>query len=70
MLNHNTVADSQVVATDKELRDYYNKNQDLYKQEKLRQIDYITFPVVPSKQDFEHTEKWINDIVFGFCICC
>ena len=66
MLNHNTVADSQVVATDKELRDYYNKNQDLYKQEKLRQIEYITFPVVPSKQDFEHTEKWINDIVSDF----
>ncbi len=66
MLNHNTVADSQVVATEKELRDYYNRNQNLYKQEKLRQIEYITFPVVPSKQDFEQSEKWINDIVSDF----
>ncbi len=66
MMNHNTVPDSQVVATEKELRDYYSKNQDSYKQEKMRQIEYITFPVVPSKQDFEQSEKWINDIVSDF----
>jgi peptidyl-prolyl cis-trans isomerase D len=66
MLNHNSVADSQVVVPDKELRDYYNKNQDNYKQEKLRQIEYITFPVEPSSDDFADAEKWINDIVSDF----
>ncbi|MBW6535371.1 MAG: SurA N-terminal domain-containing protein [Mariniphaga sp.] len=66
MLNHNLVADSQVVVTDKELRDYYNKNQDNYKQEKLRQIEYITFPVEPSSDDFADAEKWINDIISDF----
>jgi peptidyl-prolyl cis-trans isomerase D len=66
MLNHNSVADSQVVVTDKELREYYNKNQESYNQEKLRQIEYITFPVEPSSDDFEATQEWINDIVPDF----
>lgn len=66
MLNHNSVADSQVVVTDKDLRKYYDENQDNYKQEKLRRIEYIAFEVTPSKQDYEHTEKWINGIVSDF----
>ncbi|MGC9352284.1 MAG: SurA N-terminal domain-containing protein [Mariniphaga sp.] len=66
MLNHNSVADSQVVVTEKELRDYYNNNQDNYKQEKLREIEYITFPVEPSADDFAAAEEWINDIVSDF----
>jgi peptidyl-prolyl cis-trans isomerase D len=65
-LNHNTVADSQVVVTEKELRDNYNKNQENYKQEKIRQIEYITFPVTPSQQDYDQAERWINDIVSDF----
>ncbi len=66
MLNHNSVADTQVVVTDKELRDYYNKNQNNYNQEKLRQVEYITFPVEPSSEDFAATEEWINSIVSDF----
>jgi len=66
MLSHNTVADSQVVATDRELRDFYNKNQNNYQQEKLRQIEYITFEVTPSSQDFSASEEWINGIVSDF----
>jgi peptidyl-prolyl cis-trans isomerase D len=60
------VADSQVVVTDNDLKDYYNSNQDLYKQDNIRTIEYITFEVTPSKQDFEDTEKWINEIVNDF----
>ena len=66
MLSHSSVADSQVVVADKDLRDYYNKNQDNYKQEKSRTIEYITYHVAPSQQDFADAEKWINDIVQDF----
>jgi peptidyl-prolyl cis-trans isomerase D len=66
MLPHNTVADSQVTVTEKELRAYYEEHQDNYKQEKMRSIEYITFEVTPSKQDFDAAEKWINDIVQDF----
>lgn len=65
-LNHNTVADSQVVVSEKELKDYYTRNQDTYKQEKLRQIEYITFQVEPSSDDFSAAEEWVNDIVSDF----
>lgn len=66
MLSNNTVADSQVVVTDKELRDYYNNNKEDYQQEKVRTIEYVSFPVSPSKQDYQQAESWINDIVSDF----
>lgn len=61
-LGLNTVKDSQVVVSDKELKAYYEKNKDLYKQSAQRTIDYITFPIVPSQADFHAGEKWINEI--------
>ena len=61
-LNNNSVADSQVVLTDKELRSYFEKHKESYKQETQRKIEYVTFPIVPSAADFKVSEKWINDI--------
>ncbi len=66
MLNNNSVADSQVVVTDKELEDYYDNNQEAYNQEKLRRIEYVAFTVTPSKRDYEQAEGWINDIISEF----
>ncbi len=66
MLRHSSVPDSAVVVTEKELRDYFAKNQDTYKQEKLRKIEYITFNVKPSPQDYQAAEKWINEIVSDY----
>lgn len=66
MLNHNSVADSQVVVTENDLTDYYNRNKETYKQEKTRRIEYISFPVAPSKNDYQQAEEWINDIVSDF----
>ena len=65
-LNTNTIADSLVTVTEKEMRDYYNRNQETYRQEKSRRIEYITFAVTPSKQDFEQAESWINNIISDF----
>ena len=62
MLNHSSVADSQVVVTDKDLKNYYDAHQNDYKQEKVRRIEYITYPVKPSQSDFKSTEEWINEI--------
>ncbi|MFW6290064.1 MAG: peptidylprolyl isomerase, partial [Mariniphaga sp.] len=66
MLNHNSIADSQVVVTDQDLKDYYNNNQQIYEQEKLRRIEYVSFPVTPSSSDYQQAEQWINDIVSEF----
>jgi peptidyl-prolyl cis-trans isomerase D len=65
-LSLNSVSDSVVTVTDKDLRAYFDANQDKYKQEKLRRIEYITFTVKPSEQDFKDAEKWINEIKSDF----
>lgn len=65
-LNHSTISDSAVSVTEKDLKAYYNANQDEYEQEKQRRIEYITFPVEPSATDFADAENWINDIKADF----
>jgi peptidyl-prolyl cis-trans isomerase D len=66
LLRYNSIPDSQAVATDKDLKRYYDSHKENYKQEKIRRIEYITFPVTPSKTDYEKAEKWINDAISDF----
>jgi peptidyl-prolyl cis-trans isomerase D len=66
MLNHSSVADSQVVVTEKEMRNYYETHKQDYKQDKLRRIEYINYTVKPSPADFKHAEEWITDIKSDF----
>ncbi|NCB07741.1 MAG: peptidylprolyl isomerase [Bacteroidia bacterium] len=61
-LPHSSVADSQVVVTEKDLRSYYDANNNDFKQERVRRIEYITFTVKPSSEDFKNAEIWINEI--------
>ena len=65
-LGYNTVADTAVTFTEKELRDYYAANKNEFKAENTRAIEYIVFDVVPSASDFSASEKWINDIKNDF----
>jgi peptidyl-prolyl cis-trans isomerase D len=64
--NINTVADSLIEVKTNDLKDYYNNHQKDYKQTASRNIEYITFDVVPSAEDKEETEKWINNIKQDF----
>jgi peptidyl-prolyl cis-trans isomerase D len=43
MLNHNSVADSQVVVTEKELRDYYDKNKKTTGRKKFGLLNTLLF---------------------------
>ena len=61
-----SVSDSQVVVTEKELRNYYNEHEENYETEKSRRIEYITFHVDPSEADYEDAEGWINDAISDF----
>lgn len=65
-LNHSTVADSQVVVTESDLKAYYNSHKEDYEQQSTRKIEYITYPVKPSANDFKDAENWINDIKSDF----
>lgn len=50
-LNFNTISDSAVKVTDEEIQEFYNENKWRYKQEKSRDLKYVTFDVVPSGDD-------------------
>ncbi len=65
-LNHNTVADSTIKITESDLKSYYNSHKSDFKQEKIRDLEYITFTVVPSAADYKDAEKWIADIKDDF----
>jgi len=65
-VKYNTVGDSLISYTDKDLKAYYNKNIEDYKQEEMREINYVTFPVVPSAEDDAQTKKWIEDLKSEF----
>lgn len=65
-LAHSTITDDQVTVTDKDLKAYYNANQDEYKLEQSRRIEYITYTVSPSDADYKDAEEWINEIKADF----
>ena len=62
----NTVSDSLVNYTEGDLTEYYNDHLKDYEQKAQKTISYVTFPIVPSKEDDQATLKWINDIKSDF----
>ena len=60
-INYSSVSDADVKVTDDELKAYYNKHKDEYKQENSRNIEYVTFEVLASEADKAAIQKWLND---------
>ncbi|TAL58805.1 MAG: hypothetical protein EPN88_18050, partial [Bacteroidetes bacterium] len=58
--NYATIADSSVTVSESDLQSYYSKHKESYKRTALRDIEYVTFDVVPSEDDKKQTEQWIN----------
>lgn len=57
-----TLNDTTIKATDKEIKELYNKRKELFKQEPNRNISYVTFEITPLEADFKEAEKWINKV--------
>ena len=58
--NYAAIADSSVTISDSEIEAYYSEHKDSYKRTALRDIEYVTFEIVPSADDIKQTEDWIN----------
>lgn len=58
--NYSAVSDSLVKVSKSEMEDYYSKHKNSYKRNPLRDIEYVTFDVVPSEEDVKQAEEWIN----------
>jgi peptidyl-prolyl cis-trans isomerase D len=58
--NYSSLSDSSVTISENDIKSYYSKHKESYKKTALRDIEYITFDVVPSEDDIKVTEQWIN----------
>jgi len=54
-----SISDSSIKVSDAQLEDYYSRHKDQYKGYNSRSIQYVTFPVIPTKQD---TAEFYNEI--------
>jgi peptidyl-prolyl cis-trans isomerase D len=60
--NFSTVSDSLVNVAMSEIDDYYSKHKENFRRNALRDIEYVTFDIVPSEDDIRQAEDWINKI--------
>ncbi len=61
------IQDSTIKVTDADLQKYYNENKNKYKQESTtRSFDFITYDVLPSKEDNINTEEQLKKLVDEF----
>ncbi len=56
------IPDSTVKVSDSEIKKLYNQKKEQYKQAPNRTLQYISFDVVPSEQDFAEAAAWINNL--------
>lgn len=61
MVPYSYQIDSTIVVSDKEIKDYYNAHKKFYKQPASRDIEYVLFEVVPSKEDIQETNNMFVD---------
>lgn len=66
VLNYAAIADSTVKPSESDLKDYYSANQNKYKQEASRKIEYVTFEVNPSAEDRKEASDYIDKLVEPF----
>lgn len=60
MKNYASIPDTLVKIARSEIESYYSKRKENYKRNPLRDIEYVTFDIVPSEDDIKETEKWIE----------
>ena len=56
------ISDSAVSVSKNEIKDRYNKNKELYKQEANRTLNYVAFEIRPLKEDSVEAQEWMNKI--------
>jgi peptidyl-prolyl cis-trans isomerase D len=59
--SYSDVADSSVKVSDSDISAYYSSHKENYRKTAQRDIEYVTFDIIPSEDDRKQTEKWINN---------
>ncbi|HKK42496.1 MAG TPA: peptidylprolyl isomerase, partial [Bacteroidales bacterium] len=58
--NYASVSDSSLSISEADMHDYYNKHKNNYYRTALRDVEYVTFRIVPSQDDINQTRDWIE----------
>jgi peptidyl-prolyl cis-trans isomerase D len=58
--NYALISDSSVTVSESDIQAYYLKHKESYKRTALRDVEYVSFDIVPSADDIKQTEDWIN----------
>ncbi|SIQ66754.1 peptidylprolyl isomerase [Pontibacter lucknowensis] len=61
-----SIADSAVQVTDAQLKDYYERNKELYKVEDGRTLEFVTIPVAASTEDMNYFQEELKDLTEQF----
>lgn len=64
--NYKLVADSTIKPTEAELNEYYSSHQHEFKQEASRKIEYVTWDISPSQEDFDNAKKDMEKVAADF----
>jgi peptidyl-prolyl cis-trans isomerase D len=64
---YTTIADSSIVPEESELKSYFKKNMDKYKEkENSRKLEFVVWDFAPTSQDSAAVQKWAYDQVGQF----
>ena len=61
-----SIPDSAVSYTESDLKKYYEENRNQFTQEASRDIEYVVFEVIPSAEDDQSAQDWINQLKSEF----
>lgn len=61
-----SVSDSAVSVTDAQLKDYFERNKELYKVEDGRTLEYVTIPVAASTEDINYFQDELKQMTEQF----
>jgi peptidyl-prolyl cis-trans isomerase D len=66
-LNYFSIPDTAIAAEEGDLKSYFNKHKDKYKQKANgRKIEFVTFDVVPTAEDTAAIQKWVTEQTAAF----
>ncbi|MBP5241489.1 MAG: SurA N-terminal domain-containing protein [Bacteroidales bacterium] len=61
-LSTQTVKDEEIKVTDEDLKNFYEKNKNMFKQEDARDIDFVMFPVIPTQKDMDDIADSVGNV--------
>jgi peptidyl-prolyl cis-trans isomerase D len=58
--NYASVSDSSLTISESNIKSYYDTHKQSYRRSAMRDVEYVTFDVLPSEDDKKQAEEWIN----------